>query len=175
MKIMSTAFEQDGDIPLRFTSDGENLSPPLEWSGVPSGCHSFVLVCDDPDAPQRAEVEHPFVHWVVYNISPNITYLPEGLLPDERLEIPVPLLQGKNSFGNIGYDGPMPPLDSGPHRYIFTLYALSKMLDVVPGLEKKAISEAMNASIVATAQISGKYERRTERREKSGFEAEVRP
>jgi len=152
MKMTCPEFAENDNIPVRFTQEGENVSPPLEWSDIPNACKSFAVICEDVDARK-------FTHWVIYNISPNITALPEGLPSDAKLEAPVLASQGINSFGEIGYDGPMPPTGSGPHRYAFTVYACSKVLEVQPGTEKSLVLDAIRANMLASAHITGRYER----------------
>ena len=159
MKLKSSAFENGGDIPIQFTGEGQDLTPSLGWSGVPVQCKEFALICEDPDAPQRPGKSSPFVHWVVYNISPSVTYLPEGLDSKERIEAPIRADQGMNSFGNIGYGGPMPPIGHGVHRYIFKLYALNIELGIPPGSTKEKLLQAMQGHILDAAQLVGKYKR----------------
>src|SRR5262245_10597856 len=112
--LRSPAFEPGQPIPKKHTGDGEDVSPPLTWDGVPDGTQEIALLCDEPDAPSR----EPWVHWVLYKISPDVRELPEGLPPRERLESPAGALQGRNSWTTgrtTGYRGPNPP--SGTHRY----------------------------------------------------------
>ena len=115
LTIRTPVFHEGGSIPARYTCDGEDVSPPLEWSGVPEGAKSLALTCDDPDAPSGL-----WVHWVVFDLPPSVTGLAEGVPPNP--EISGGGRQGKNDFRKIGYGGPCPP--SGTHRYVFTLYAL---------------------------------------------------
>lgn len=159
MKLTSSDFKESGDLPIRYTQEGENVSPSLDWYDVPKDCKSFAVICEDPDAPKKSKNSSNFTHWLIYNISPNVGALPEGMPNGEDLELPVLASQGKNSFGNIGYDGPMPPVGSGPHRYVFTVYACSKELEVKPGAEKNLVLDAMKGKVLATAKITGYYER----------------
>ena len=125
MKLTSSVFSQNQKIPTRFTGEGLNLSPPLEWSSVSPDCKSFAIICEDPDVPKRPGKDHPFVHWMIYNLSGSVSALPEGVDVEGAItHIAISGDQGKNSFGRIGYGGPMPPIGNGSHRYIFTLYAL---------------------------------------------------
>ncbi len=153
MVIVSTAFENGGLIPERYTCKGENISPPLRWTGVPPEARSLVLICDDPDAPGGT-----FNHWVIYNIPPSVTELPEGVPPLPTLPALGDSLQGFNSFGKIGYGGPCPP--PGPaHRYFFRLYALDKTLDLPPKARKDEVLKAMEGHILAVAETMGRFSR----------------
>ncbi len=166
MKLTSPAFANGSDIPQLYTGMGDDLSPPLVWSDVPDGTHSFALLCDDPDAPSRAHprIEGPWVHWVIYNIPAPERQLPEALEPHLRLDRPLGAAQGRNDFGhpgNVGYRGPMPPLGSGPHRYFFKIYALDRLLDLPPeNATKSAMLEAMQGHVLAEAEWMGLFERR---------------
>ncbi len=160
MILESPAFPMNGDIPVRYTGEGADLSPPLSWSGVPSASVSLAIICEDPDAPKRPGLDHPFTHWVIYGIPVTVSELPEGLPKERMIDQPVQALQGVNSFGMIGYGGPRPPIGAGPHRYIFTLYALMREIDLPPGAEKKDLLNAMKDKILATAELTGLYERR---------------
>ncbi len=150
IEIKSSAFENEGMIPRKYTCDGENISPPLSWSSVPEGTKSLALICDDPDAPFIT-----FVHWVIFNIPPNIYELSEGIPSEKVLENGAK--QGKNDFENIGYGGPCPPF--GTHRYYFKIYALDTVLDLEPGIKKKQLLKAMEGHILAEGQLMGKYKR----------------
>jgi len=114
MRLTSSAFGNGGEIPARFTCDGENLSPPLAWTGAPKGTHSFAIVCSDRDAPSGV-----FYHWAVFDIAGSIDRLPEYCRPESAA-----LGQAINDFHRGGYGGPCPPHGHGRHRYCFTLYAL---------------------------------------------------
>lgn len=151
IQISSGAFANEGFIPQKYTCDGENISPPLTWKNIPSGTKSIAIINDDPDAPVGT-----WVHWVIYNIPPNISGLPEGIKPIEKL--PDGTMQGRNSWGKIGYGGPCPP--SGVHRYFFKIYALDKMLDLKPGATKEELLKAMKGHILAEGQFYGKYSRK---------------
>jgi len=151
MQLTSSAFADGGTIPRRHTCDGDDVSPPLAWSGVPDDAISLALIADDPDAPRGT-----WVHWVLYNLPAAVTSLPEALPADERL--PNGALQGRNDFRRTGYGGPCPP--SGTHRYFFKLYALDTMLDLAPGATKQELLQAMDGHVLAEAQLMGRYARR---------------
>ena len=121
LTITSPAFSPNGKIPSKCTCDGDDLSPPLAWTGAPAGTKTFALICDDPDAPAGT-----WVHWVLWNIPADTIALPEGVRPVDRL--PDGTRQGETSFHRIGYGGPCPP--SGTHHYYFKLYALDMLLDL---------------------------------------------
>lgn len=159
LKLTSPAFQPGQPIPKKYTGEGEDLSPPLEWSNVPEGTQEFALICDDPDAP----VSEPWVHWVIYKIPGNVTKLPEGIAKTAKLSNPPGALQGKNSWPSgqtIGYRGPMPPPGHGRHRYYFRLYALDKPLDLAAGATKKELLAAMKGHVLAEGELMGTYERR---------------
>src|SRR5688572_12369684 len=131
IQISSGSFGNNEPIPVGFTADGRNASPELRWSGLPPGTKELALIADDPDAPKS----EPFVHWVAYKIPADAAHLPEGLPPKKKLSDPPGIMQGRNSFGDIGYDGPAPPKGHGTHHYHFHLYALDEPLEVQPGLD----------------------------------------
>lgn len=130
-------------IPAKYTCDGENVSPPLRFGDIPSGAQSFVLINDDPDAPMGT-----WVHWVVYNIAPTVTDVPEGMIPAGGAE-------GKTSFGHPGYGGPCPP--AGTHRYIFKLYALDTIVRFAETPTAEELEYAMQGHILARAELVGLY------------------
>jgi Raf kinase inhibitor-like YbhB/YbcL family protein len=164
MQLTSDAFQADGVIPKRHTGEGEDISPLLRWSNIPDGTKRFALICEDPDAPKRPGMEHPFVHWLVYNISNATSYLPEGLPRTVHIQAPIIADQGVNSWDRIGYGGPMPPRGHGPHRYIFTLYALDAEVGVPGGsfATKRAVLDAIQGHILSEATLIGRYERKAE-------------
>jgi len=152
LTITSSAFADQGTMPRRYTGDGDDVSPPLAWSGIPEGTQSLALICDDPDAPVGT-----WVHWVIWNIPAGETGLAEGIPPEER-ELSNSAVQGTNDFRKTGYGGPAPP--RGPvHRYFFKLYALDTTLDLAPGSKKAALEKAMQGHIRAQAQLVGRYSR----------------
>lgn len=150
MKISSSAFKEGQKIPLKYTCDGQDVSPPLEWDSAPGGTKSFALICDDPDAPGGT-----WVHWVIYGIPPEMKALGESVRPVRELERG--LRQGKNSWPKIGYGGPCPP--GGTHRYYFKLYALDTALNLGPGASKEQLLAAMKGHILEEAHLMGTYQR----------------
>jgi len=147
--ITSSAFADGAEMPVRYTDDGQNVSPPLDWSRGPSVTASFALIMDDLDAGN-------FTHWVIYNLPPGARGLPEAVPRDEKLDRKA--LQGKNGGRAIGYFGPSPPKGS-PHRYCFTLYALGTSLDLAAGASKEQVLQAMEGHILAQSQLIGVYQR----------------
>ena len=150
IKISSSAFDEGGTIPLKYTCDGEDVSPPLEWSGVPEGAKTLVLISDDPDAPMGT-----WVHWVLFNLPATVNNLPEDIPPMQTLESGAK--QGMNDFRRIGYGGPCPP--GGMHRYYFKIYALDTEIDLEAGAAKPEILRAMEGHILAQGQLMGRYSR----------------
>jgi len=150
-QLESPSFKNGEPMDPRFTCDGENLSPTLRWSDLPEGTKTLVLICDDPDAPGGT-----FTHWVVYNLPPSPIELREGLPTLKNLSNGT--CQGLNSFNSIGYGGPCPP--SGVHRYIFTLYAVGKTLDLEPGAKKSQVERAIQNRVVGKAELIGTYTRK---------------
>lgn len=154
MTLSSTAFSTDGTIPPKFTCDGENLSPALSWDAPPAGTKSLAILVSDPDASGK-----PFVHWVLYDLPPDLRQLPEGVPAN-------PLLsqggtQGKSDFGKFGYGGPCPlkAASDDAHRYVFKLYALDKLLDLAPGASQQEVMKAMEGHTLAEAELIGRYRR----------------
>jgi Raf kinase inhibitor-like YbhB/YbcL family protein len=147
LKIKSDAFVS-GRIPKRNAGDGENLSPPLEWSGAPNGTVEFALVCHDPDAP----LVQGFTHWVLYGIPATTTKLAEGQKPDT-------FAAGLNGMGKPGYMGPYPPNGHGPHHYFFWIYALDKGLALKPGLTREQLLQSIDGHVLEQARVVGTYER----------------
>ncbi|QDV35613.1 YbhB/YbcL family Raf kinase inhibitor-like protein [Tautonia plasticadhaerens] len=157
IRLESSAFEEGADIPRRYTCDGEDISPPLSWSGVPDSARSLVLICDDPDAPRGT-----WTHWVLYDLPPGASGLPEGLPADEAVRFASggsdhDARQGKNDFRKAGYGGPCPP--SGTHRYFFRLYALDTTTGLGPGASRRPVEQAMQGHVLAQGQLMGRYTR----------------
>jgi Raf kinase inhibitor-like YbhB/YbcL family protein len=162
MKLTSTAFENDSTIDAKFTVEGEDISPPLAWSGAPANTVSFALICDDPDAPTRKRpAEKPWVHWILFDIPADAVELPAGIPRQGELSQFVGARHGANSWssGSIGYRGPAPPPGSGPHRYFFKLYALDTKLKLDAGATKEQLLAAMSGHVLAEGELMGIYER----------------
>jgi Raf kinase inhibitor-like YbhB/YbcL family protein len=151
-ELTSIAFAPGQPIPQKYTCDGQDISPPLQWSDPPQGTQSLALICDDPDAPVGT-----WVHWVLYNLPAEARALPEAVPPDAELSDGS--RQGKNGWGNLGYGGPCPPGGS-THRYFFKLYALDTVLDLEAGASKKQVLQAMEGHILAQTEVMGVYSRR---------------
>lgn len=152
LTITSTAFTDQGEIPARYTCEGDDRSPPLAWSGVPAATKSIVLIVDDPDAPDPAAPKMTWVHWLLYNLPPDCVGLPEavGALPTGTLE-------GFNDFRRTAYGGPCPPI--GRHRYFHKLYALDLILPDLKRPTKAALDKAMAGHVLAEAQLMGTYQK----------------
>ncbi len=154
LTLTSPAFAQGEAIPDKYTCQGDDSSPALQWTSPPSGTKSLALIVEDPDAPTGT-----WVHWIVYNIPPDAGELAEGAskanAPEFRL--PKDALQGSTSFGRRDYGGPCPP--SGSHRYFFRLYALDIALNR-PGLDKAALSDAMKEHVLAAGELMGTYKKK---------------
>ncbi len=152
MKLTSSAFSEGERIPSEYTCDGNNLSPPLNWTEVPADTKSLALIVDDPDAPRGL-----FVHWLVYGISPREHGLAQGEGAEEKR--PGGGRQGRNGFGAIAYGGPSPPL--GTHRYCFHLYALDEELSGIrSGASRQELEKSMDGHVLAETQLMGRYERK---------------
>ena len=152
MMISSSAFAHHGPMPKRYTCEGKDISPPLEWRGVPSGAQSLVLIADDPDAPDPAAPKRVWVHWLLYNLPVGSMGLPEAVK-----SLPVGTLEGLNDWPRTGYGGPCPPI--GRHRYFFKLYALDVVLPDLNKPTKKMLEQAMAGHILAEAQLVGTYQK----------------
>jgi Raf kinase inhibitor-like YbhB/YbcL family protein len=151
MIIESNNFRHHEMIPSKYTCDGVNISPSLQWSGFPVETKSFVMINDDPDAPAGT-----WVHWVLFNIPVSVTYLEENFSYGNRREKQI--LAGINDFRKLAYGGPCPP--SGTHRYFFKIYALDILLDLKEGASKSQIEKAMAGHILASGELTGLYKRR---------------
>ena len=154
LALKSPAFSPGGMIPSKYTCDGDETSPPLEWSGVPDTAMSLALIVDDPDAPDPAAPKRRFVHWVLYNIPPDARGLPEGA---GEGNLPPGALQGANDFAKSGYGGPCPP--KGRHRYVFTLYALDTSLADVNSPSRGDLEAAMKGHVIEKTEAIATYER----------------
>jgi Raf kinase inhibitor-like YbhB/YbcL family protein len=152
MKLESPTFPANGDIPARFTCDGQDISPPLSWDGLPEGTKSLALIVDDPDAPDPAAPKRTWVHWVLYNLPPQLPGLPEAAAT------PPGAAEGLNDWRRTGYGGPCPPI--GRHRYIHKLYALDTVLPDLNRPDKARLEQAMQGHILGEARLIGFYQRR---------------
>lgn len=146
MKLTSSVFESNQSIPVKYTCDGDNVSPQLTVSEVPQDAVSLALIMDDPDAPAGT-----WAHWIIFNIDPKTNQINENSMPSGSQE-------GVTSFGKPGYGGPCPP--SGTHRYFFKLYALDLKLDLITGADKAAVENAMSGHIISQVELVGTYSRK---------------
>jgi hypothetical protein len=154
LTLASTAFTQGDEIPSRYTCQGEDMAPRLEWQGIPATTQSLVLIVDDPDAPDPMAPRMTWVHWVLYNLPPDTQGLPEGATSND---LPPGTQEGLNDWNRTGYGGPCPPV--GRHRYFHKLYALDTVL---PGMDKPTkadIEAAMSGHIIEQAELVGTYEK----------------
>jgi len=151
--LTSPAFEHGAAIPARYTGEGEDLSPPLAWTGAPDETESFVLISDDPDCPNPAAPRRTWVHWVAYDIPGTTTHLTEGA---SGHTMPNGTREGKNDSGEIGYSGPKPPV--GRHRYFFKLYALDRTLGLREGHTKSELLRAIEQHVLASTELMGTYQ-----------------
>ncbi len=155
LQLSSPAFPANGAMDPAFTCDGQDLSPPLSWEGVPEGTQSLVLIVDDPDAPDPAAPRMTWVHWILYNIPPRVTALDQGIGPDD---VPDGCRDGLNDWDRVGYGGPCPPV--GTHRYFHKLYALDTVLPDLGLPTKAALEAAMQDHILEKAELIGTYQRK---------------
>ena len=152
--LRSPAFEDGGTIPPLYGADGDDISPPLQWSGLPPSAQSLVLVVEDPDAP----TPEPFVHWLVYGLSPATTSLPQNIGHEWTVSA-TDAMQGKNSNLKLGWTGMAPPKGDTPHRYFFQLFALKKFVSLAPGAGRTSLFEAMSGQVIGRGQLTGTFER----------------
>lgn len=150
IKITSPVFREGEQIPVRYSCNDVNISPPLDWEGVPEGTQSIALIFDDPDAPSGT-----FVHWVIFNLPADTRSLPEHVKGRELMDDGSK--QGLNSYGLVGYNGPCPP--KGTHRYFFKIYALDRKLDLPPLVKKDELLSAMEAHILDQGELMGVFTR----------------
>src|SRR5262245_58719615 len=144
-ELSSPAFEDGETIPVEFSCDGANESPPLHWENLPDGTRTLALIVHDPDAPSG-----DFVHWLGWNIDPEVGGLAAGAPPP---------VQGTNGFGRLGYLGPCPPPGAGPHRYYFRLYAIDTDLELEPGAAREQLKNEMEGHVLSEAELLGLYQR----------------
>jgi hypothetical protein len=147
MQLTSPAFKEGGSIPSKFTCDGEGINPELSISGIPSNAKTLVLIMDDPDVPESVRKDRMWDHWVVFNIPPTTTKIPESSPPFGT--------PGKNTDGGLTYQGPCPP--DREHRYFFKLYALDCSLSLPQGATKTEVEQAMKGHILQQSQLMGRY------------------
>jgi Raf kinase inhibitor-like YbhB/YbcL family protein len=150
-ELTSSVLSSEKTIPRRYTCEGAGVSPSLAWSEAPEGTRGFALICEDPDAPGGT-----FAHWLLYNIPPARSELPENVPPDPTL--PWGAAQGRNDFGNVGYGGPCPPMGS-THRFYFRLYALDEQLDLPPGISRNQLLREVEKHAIARTGLMGRYGR----------------
>ncbi len=148
--LSTKSFAPGGEIPRKYTCEGDDLSPELSWSEPPRGTQSFALIADDPDAPSGT-----FTHWVLYGLRAETRRLAEGA---SRGQLPAGASQGRNDFGKTGYGGPCPP-PGKPHRYFFKLYALDANLGLKPGASKQQLEQAMKGHVLAQSEVVGTFKR----------------
>ncbi len=152
LKLVSEAFSEGGAIPRKYTCEGDDVSPPLAWSGIPHGTKSLALIADDPDAPDPKAPKMTWVHWVLYNLPADASGLAEG-----AKVLPAGAAAGLNDWKRLGYGGPCPPI--GRHRYFFKLYALDTVLSGMRSPNKPAVEAAMRNHILGQAALIGTYEK----------------
>ncbi|MGH8456577.1 MAG: YbhB/YbcL family Raf kinase inhibitor-like protein [Stenotrophobium sp.] len=153
MRISSSAFAHNAEIPARYTCEGQDLSPPLQWSGLPAGTKSLVLIVDDPDAPDPAAPRMTWVHWVLYNLPADTAGLAEA-----AQQLPTGTSEGSNSWQRTGYGGPCPPI--GRHRYFHKLFALDTVLPDLHNPTGAQLEQAMRGHALASAELIGTYQKR---------------
>ena len=154
ISLTSPVFTHKGAIPRNYTCQGKDISPALKWSGLPNGTKSIALIVDDPDAPDPAAPKRVWVHWVLYNIPPDATSLPEGVT---ATTLPAGAREGKNDWERTGYGGPCPPI--GQHRYFHKLYALDAVLPELKQPTKAELLKAMEGHILEQAELIGTYQK----------------
>ena len=154
MKLESPAFTAGGEIPPEYTCDGADESPPLSWSGVPPDARSLALIVDDPDAPDPAAPKRTWVHWVVWDLPPDLARLEAGA---SGRRLPASSFEGMNDSHEQGYGGPCPPI--GRHRYFHKLYALDRTLGELGDRTKPGLLRAMEGHVLASAELMGTYAR----------------
>jgi Raf kinase inhibitor-like YbhB/YbcL family protein len=155
LSLTSPAFAEGGEIPTRYTCEGQDVSPPLAWSEPSSGAKSLALIVDDPDAPDPKAPKMTWAHWVLYNLPPTAGQLPEAV---ERRALPTGTREGVNDWKRTGYGGPCPPI--GRHRYFHKLFALDTVLPDLGRTTKAQLEKAMQGHVLAQAELVGTYEKK---------------
>lgn len=158
MRLESPAFKNDQPIPVQYSGESRDLSPPLRWDDPQEPAAEFALLMEDPDAPR----DEPWVHWIAYGIPGTARELPEGVPRETRVELQGGFRQGMNSFpeDNIGYRGPYPPVGHGVHHYYFRLYALRRPLQIDGKVDKAHLIQGLQqAGVIDQAELMGTYER----------------
>ena len=153
--LTSSAFTHQGSIPQQYTCQGRDISPHLSWSGAPEGTKGFVLIVDDPDAPDPAAPKRTWVHWVLYAIPADASSLSEGMT---SAKLPAGTHEGTNDWNRTGYGGPCPPV--GRHRYFHKLYALDVELPDLGPARKAEVEKAMEGHVLAKTELIGTYQKR---------------
>ncbi|MBT8420782.1 MAG: YbhB/YbcL family Raf kinase inhibitor-like protein [Gammaproteobacteria bacterium] len=154
--LQSEAFTHNGEIPKKYTCEGQDASPPLHWQAIPDGTKSLVLIVDDPDAPDPRAPKMTWVHWVLYNLPPEANRLSEAVgNAAGSAQLPARTKEGSNDWGRTGYGGPCPPI--GRHRYFHKLYALDIVLEDMDEPDKDALETAMEGHVIAKAELMGTY------------------
>ena len=154
LSLSSPVFTHNGPIPKLYTCQGKDISPAINWTGLPSGTKSVVLIVDDPDAPDPAAPKRTWVHWVLYNIAPSASGLPEAV---NATGLPSGTRQGRNDWDRTGYGGPCPPI--GRHRYFHKLYALDIVLQDLKQPNKATVLEAIEGHVIESAELIGTYQK----------------
>lgn len=154
LTLESSAFDNGGAIPTRHTCAGEDVSPTLTWAGIPETARSLVLIVDDPDAPDPKAPKMIWVHWVLYNIPPDVSGLPEGIM---SAKLPPGTMEGLNDWKRTGYGGPCPPI--GRHRYFHKLYALDTVLEKMNKPTRVEVEAAMKGHVIAQTELVGTYQK----------------
>jgi Raf kinase inhibitor-like YbhB/YbcL family protein len=153
LTLTSTAFTHGSEIPSKYTCEGQDISPPLAWSGIPAEAKSLILIIDDPDAPDPAAPKMTYVHWVLYNIPASASSLAEAVQ-----QPPAGTRNGLNDWRRAGYGGPCPPI--GRHRYFHKLYALDTLLPDLNNPNKATLEAQMKGHVIAQAELVGTYQKR---------------
>jgi Raf kinase inhibitor-like YbhB/YbcL family protein len=153
--LTSSSFKHEGEIPTQYTCEGADIAPPLAWSDLPKGTQSLALIVDDPDAPDPKAPQMTYVHWVLYNMPPSATGLPEAVAKDS---LPEGTREGLNDWNRTGYGGPCPPI--GRHRYFHKLYALDSVLPDLGEITKADLEKAMEGHVLAKTELLGTYQKK---------------